>query len=293
MYRKIFLLVFLTFTAQAAEDMGASGFYISNTMTTYQSSDVQKLLNQLTVESPDKNILFYIHGRSQTLEKEWINIHKIEERYNVRVLMLHWESWNYMLGRPVANAYEASAQFALALGEIATFKMSHQELFKNHKIFMMFHSMGNLVLKNYIEKFNVVHDVTLFNTVILTGADLPFTGHKKWLNQMKLSEDVFVVMNQSDSVLLASVAHDYLEFDLFSKNDDRLGLGKGLDNILFLNTATVAGAFYFDISGLTEGEHRHYLSSRHEVEDLFHYMFKEQFEQIPLKYKVKKNYYRF
>jgi hypothetical protein len=289
----IVLSVLMPALSFATDNMGVNGFYISRDMTTYTSTNILALLNQMKLDSPNKNILFYVHGRSQTLEKEWSNINTMERMYNVRVLMLHWESWNYMMGRPVANAKEASKQLSLGLEQVSIFKKTESEFFQDHKIFIMFHSMGNIVLKNYIEKYNNIQDTSLFDTAILTGADAPFTGHKNWLSQVKLSPDLYVVMNQKDSVLLASMAHDYIDLSLFSKNDDRLGLGKGLDNMLFLNTKTAANARYFDITKLSGGDHRHYLSSNREVEDLFHFMFKESFVEIPLDYKVKKNYYKF
>ena len=289
----IVLSVLMPAISIAADNMGANGFYISRDMTTYTSTNILELLNQMKLESPDKNILFYVHGRSQTLEKEWNNINTMERTYNVRVLMLHWESWNYAIGRPVANAKEASKQLNLGLEQISIFKKSEREFFKDHKIFVMFHSMGNIVLKNYIEKYNNIQDTSLFDTTILTGADVPFTGHKKWLSEVKLSSDLYVVMNKKDSVLLASMAHDYIDLSIVSKNDDRLGLGKGLDNMLFFNTETAANARYFDITKLSGGDHRHYLSSNREVEDLFHFMFKENFVEIPLDHKVKNNYYKF
>lgn len=277
----------------SAENMGANGFYISKSMETYSATDIPALLNQMTIESPDRNILLYVHGRSQTLEKEWININTVEQRYNVKVLMLHWESWNYMIGRPVANAKEASKQLGFGLQQISDFKDKHRQYFAEHKIFLMFHSMGNIVLKNYIEKLNYVDDSNLFDSLILTGADVPFTDHKKWLSRVNLSKDIYVVMNQKDSVLLASTAHDYIDTSLFSKNDDRLGLGRGLDNLLFLNAKTAANALYFDLTKLSGGAHRHYLSDNVSVENLFHFMFKEKYDQVMLRYNIKNNYYQF
>lgn len=289
----VWMLVVTSAVAVANDNMGANGFYISKDLTTYQAGDVSSLLKQMTLESPDKNILFYIHGRSQTLEKEWNNINTVEQLYNVRVLMLHWESWNYMLGRPVKNALEASKQLALGLDQISKFKKDGQLFFQDHKMFIMFHSMGNIVLKNYIEKYKTIQDSTLFDSAILTGADVPFTGHKKWVSEVNFAHDIYVVANNNDSVLLASVAHDYIDPSMGTKNDDRLGLGKGLDNVLFLNLRLSQKALYFDITKLAGAGHRHYLSSVQGIEDLFHFMFKEQFDQIPLSYKAKDNYYRF
>lgn len=293
---KILLINFmlmLVLNAGAADQMGESGFYTSADKKVHQSNEVAKLLAEFSATSPDKNILFYIHGRSQTLEQEWKNVVAMEQAYNVRVIMLHWESWNYLLGRPVANTLEGSRQLSLGLEQLSLFKKSQIDSNTSRKMFLMFHSMGNIVLKNYIEKFHTLKEEDLFDSIILTGADTPFTGHQKWLSQLKLGKDIYVVMNKKDMVLLASLTHDYLELDIASKNDDRLGLGRGFDNLFFLNTKTSPNAKYFDISGLTEGDHKHYLSTRSDVKDLFHYMLKENFEEIPLNFKVKKNYFKF
>lgn len=288
-----FMLMFALSVADAADQMGESGFYTSADMKVHQFNEVTNLLKDFTVNSPDRNILFYIHGRSQTLEKEWRNVVAMEQAYNVRVIMLHWESWNYLLGRPVVNTIEASRQLSLGLEQFSFFKQSLKDSNNSRKMFLMFHSMGNIVLKNYLEKFNQLEDQNIFDSIVLTGADTPFSGHQKWLSRLRFGTDIYVVMNKKDMVLLASSAHDYLELDIASKNDDRLGLGLGFDNLLFLNTKTSPNAKYFDISGITEGDHKHYLSGRSDVSDLFHYMFKEKFDEIPLNFKVKKNYYKF
>lgn len=289
----ILLTALLSTMTAFADATGTTGFYISKDMTTYRATDIPRLLNQMKLDDPEKNILFYVHGRSHTLEKEWNNINRVEQIYNVKVLMLHWDSWNNALGRPVENTYEASHELDLGLHQIANYKKNDALYFQDHKLLLMFHSMGNIVLKNYLENKNDIQDSTLFDSIILTGADTPFTGHKKWLSTLNMSRDVYVVTNNKDSVLLASVAHDYTVIDIASKNDDRLGLGKGLDNLLFLNLKLASNALYFDLSGLAGSEHRHYLSDNANIEDLFHFMFKEKFEQIPIVYKGKKNYYKF
>lgn len=283
-------------------DMGENGFYITNDMTTYQSSDVQTLLDKLTTESPDKNILFYIHGRSRTLLKEWNNINTVEKTYNVRVLMLHWESWNSALDRPVENTLDGAIDLADGLREIHLYKANNASKFKEKKLLMLFHSMGNIVLMNMLKKTkNIIQDPNFFDSIILSGADTPFTGHRKWLESLNMSKNVFVVMNKMDGVLLASMAHDYLELNPWTKNDDRLGLGRGIENYLFFNFKLAQNARYFDITALSGNDHRHYLSANREVEDLFHFMFQERDEKVPDEgsglplqtFRVKSNFFKF
>ena len=70
----------------------------------------------------------------------------------------------------------------------------------------------------------------LFDSLVLNGSDTPFTGHKKWVEKIKFSQDIIITMNKNDSVLLASRVLDYTQLNLA---DDRLGLGLGIDNYLF------------------------------------------------------------
>ena len=79
------LIIAVPMAAMAA-DIGENGLYISKDMTTYTAADVPALLNQITTESPDKNILFYIHGRSQTLEKEWNNVNAKDNKQDTPYL---------------------------------------------------------------------------------------------------------------------------------------------------------------------------------------------------------------
>lgn len=289
-----FLFSSYAFSMGDQSGIGENGFYISKDFKRHDSSEIKDLLKTMLQESPERNIVFYIHGRSKTLQKEWTNINTMEKVYNVRVLMLHWESWNTMLDRPVENTFEGAENLREAIVEINQFKEENSSSFKNKKMIMLFHSMGNIVLKNYLIDFkDEVRNTNLFDSIILNGADTPFSGHRKWLATLNLSHDIYVVMNNNDEVLLASLAHDYVELDLRTKNDDRLGLGLGLDNFFLLNSKLSENSNYFDISKIVGADHRHYLSPNPDVVELFRFMFKEKYKNIPLKYKSRKNYFRF
>lgn len=299
MFMKFIAVICLLFSSYAycmgdQTGIGENGFYTTKDLIRHDSTEIRDLLKVMLRENPERNIVFYIHGRSKTLKKEWTNINTMEKIYNVRVLMLHWESWNSMLDRPVENTFDGAEDLREALIEIDQFKKENLLSFKNKKMIMLFHSMGNIILKNYLVDYkDEIGNSSLFDSIILNGADTPFSGHRKWLRTLNLSPDIYVVMNNNDEVLLASLAHDYMEFDLNSKNDDRLGLGIGLDNIFLFNSKLSENSLYFDISKIVGADHRHYLSTNPNVVELFRYMFKEKYSNIPLKHKFNKNYFRF
>ena len=59
-------------------------FHVSGAPTKHQIEDVPRLLENMLEENPDKDIFFYVHGRSRTLEKELRRSKQIEENYILR-----------------------------------------------------------------------------------------------------------------------------------------------------------------------------------------------------------------
>lgn len=285
--KTITLLFLMLFSNIAFSEIA---LYTSDSLSPKKTEEILQVINNFSKNSPKKNILFYVHGRSKTLEKEWSNIQEIEKVFNLKVIMLHWDSWNYMLSRPVGNAKNAGQMLNDSILELDKIKKTHPELFQNKKLFLLCHSMGNITFKTFIEKFQIASlDKQLFDSIILSGADAPFTKHYKWLSNVAFSPKISVVMNENDNVLLASSVHDYVTMNL---KDDRLGLGFGLDNLLFFNKNTAANAIYYDLTKVSGGEHRHYLSSRVEVRGLFHFLFQESGDFLEVPHTQSKNLIR-
>lgn len=284
------ILLFMTFLAIKAH--AEVGFFVADSEEPHKSYEIDKILNEFVENNPDKNILFYVHGRSRTLEKEWNNINKIEEIYNVKVLMLHWDSWSNAVDRPVENTVIASGYLLQALNYINSYKNRNKHKLQNKKFIMMTHSMGNIIMKNYMENYfsSAFLSKDLFDSLILNGSDTPFTGHKKWVEKIKFSPEIIITMNKNDSVLLASRTLDYSQLNIA---DDRLGLGLGIDNYLFFNTSLATNAKYYDLTAISGMEHRHYLSSNPDVINLFKMFYKEKELKIEIPHKLKKNLIKF
>jgi len=287
--RELFLMFMMFLAVKAHADVG---FYIADSSEPHKSYEIDSILNNFIENNPDRDILFYVHGRSRTLEKEWNNINKIEEIYNVKVLMLHWDSWSNAVDRPVENTVIASGYLLQAMNYINSYKNRNKAKFQNRKLLMMCHSMGNIILKNYMENYfsSSFLSTNLFDSLVLNGSDTPFTGHKKWVEKIKFSQDIIITMNKNDSVLLASRVLDYTQLNLA---DDRLGLGLGIDNYLFFNTSLAQNAKYYDFTAISGMEHRHYLSSNPDVINMFKMFYKEKELKIEIPFKQKKNVIKF
>lgn len=265
---KILLTTFSSLLFLSLSLKAQVSFHVSGAPTKHQIEDVPRLLENMLEENPDKDIFFYVHGRSRTLEKELRRSKQIEENYNVKVLMLHWESWSSTITRPTDNAKNAGLELSKAITYLKMFKDKHAEVFEDKKLFVLFHSMGNLILKSYVENhFNEQLNEKFFDAVILNAPDTPYKSHRDWLKKVFLSENSFVIMNKNDFVLNASKLLDINFRHMF---DDRLGLGIKFyfhhEKILSPNV------LYFDLTKTSGGEHAHFVSQRPEVKKIFNYI---------------------
>lgn len=235
-------------------------------------SEMGEILEKFTEEDPEKNILFYVHGRGQHLKKDLDRLPILESTYNVKVVMFHWDSWTSLLSRPTANAEIASGPLGEAFKGIRDFKESRSYFFMNHSISLLCHSMGNLVLKNFTEnylndeKYNL--DVPLFENYIGTGADIPLKEHQDWLSKFNLAKNKNIVMNNRDLVLLFSYF-----LDLKEKNPFFYRLGLGFDNYPGkkdqIKDKLVKDVTYIDLSGVLNSDHGYFLPKTNLLKHIF------------------------
>lgn len=233
---------------------------------------MNEILEKFTQENPEKNIVFYVHGRNHHVEKEWSKLAVMEHTYNVKVVMLHWDAWSSMLSRAVANAEIAAAPLSESFKEIRAFKESHRDFFMDHKISLLCHSMGNLVLKNFTEKFLLNNqynlEVPLFENYMGVSADVPLKDHREWLSRFNLAKNKNIIMNNRDIVLLLSYS-----LDLKDKNPFQYRLGLGFDNYPGkkdqVKAKLVPDITYIDLSGVLESQHGYFLPKTPVMKTIF------------------------
>lgn len=250
----------------------ASALYTSASKEPHPLSEMNEILEQFTRESPEKNILFYVHGRNHHLDKELKRISTMEAAYNIKVVMLRWEAWTTMVSRPVDNAALTAGPLNEAFIAIRDFKESHREFFLEHKISLLCHSMGNLVLKNFTEKYinqeEYNSDTPLFENYMGVGADVPLLDHQAWLSKFNLAKNKHIFMNNRDLTLLLSYS-----LDLRFKNPFQYRLGLGFDNYPGkrddIKSKLVSDVAYIDLSGVLESHHGYFASSKPLMQNIF------------------------
>lgn len=267
--KKLILLILVCFSKVALAEVE---LYTSDSKNPHDISNMSAILEKFTREYPEKNILFYVHGRNHHLEKEWNKLSVMENSYNVKVVMLHWDAWSSFLSRAVKNAELAAGPLSLAFKEVRDFKAAHPDTFVDRKINLLCHSMGNLVLKNFTENFldedNFNADTPLFDSFMSVSADVPLKDHKIWLENFNLAENKNVVMNNRDIVLLLSYT-----LDLKDKNPYQYRLGLGMDNLPGkrdqIKDKLVPDATYIDLSGVLKSQHGYFLPKTPLMHNIF------------------------
>lgn len=91
-------------------------------------SDIKSVLEGFLRDNPEKDILFYVHGRSRTLEKEIRRSAEIEKVHGLKVLMMHWDSWSSTISRPTDHAENSGDELRDAVNENAP-----DAPYRNHK----------------------------------------------------------------------------------------------------------------------------------------------------------------
>ncbi|MDD4973394.1 MAG: alpha/beta hydrolase [Bacteriovorax sp.] len=267
--KKLIFIVLVLFIQLASAEIA---LYTADSKSPHSVSEMAGILEKFASENPEKNILFYVHGRNHHMEKEWDKLSVLENSYNVKVVMLHWDAWSSFLSRAVANAEVTAEPLSEAFREIRDFKESHREFFINHKISLLCHSMGNLVLKNFTEKYldrdqyNI--DSPLFENYLGVSADVPLIDHRYWLSRFNLARNKHIIMNNRDIVLLLSYS-----LDLKDRNPFQYRLGLGFDNYPGkkdqIKGKLVNDVTYIDLSGVLESQHGYFLPKTPVMQNIF------------------------
>ena len=184
----------------------------------------------------EKSILFFVHGYKNSMQSFAESCEKLEKLYNVIVVGFAWPTnaqlLDYLddkrdarvsanaLERVIARAAEYVADFngkgvAVLRKKCAEKHPSDPEkllrLFNRQlpklcpvQINLLCHSMGN-----YLYKYTVRSSVTkgnplLFSNIILAAADVNNEEHEKWVDKLRVRNDLYILINEDDKALLAS-----------------------------------------------------------------------------------------
>jgi hypothetical protein len=256
----------------------AGPMFLSEDSHGYSCQEYLEVLKPRLKADLKKPLVFYIHGRGKHPQKGIAYLPRFEKRYNINVLMFHWDSWINAITRPEDSAVQSAPQALLCISKLIEFKEKNGYLFHNRNVYLMSHSMGGIVLKTLLEKYEYgLFPKNSFDAVILNAPDVPASNHDWWIDKaFDFTSKVFVTLNGDDLILFGSRLIDIKDFKLFKGNR----LGASTSNFLLFGNSLSRDVTYLDFSYLTFGGHRYFIpkkksSDRREpIEEIYEELFK-------------------
>lgn len=147
-----------------------------------------------------KKVVLYITGRgTEPFRTNWIVAPYLEKHYDVQLFTFRWPSQGWLVGYPLKNAQEARKPLKICLEKFQRYTKQN-----NIRSSLFVHSMGNIVLQNFLQEYdNFLHE-NLFENIILNAADSDFQGHEKWVHKIDFAKRIYVTFNNCDRVLRVS-----------------------------------------------------------------------------------------
>lgn len=257
----VVLFTLLSTPVMSKEYVNEIGIYTKDEFVLRQPAQATDILDQFQKEAPEKNIIIYVHGRGRAIDEKWETLKDLEDTYNAKIIMFHWQSWTSMTVRPVDKAQASADELEEVFKLIKDYKDANPEIFKTKKVSLLTHSMGNVVFEDFVEK-HYKHDLNsagkpLFDTWVSVGADVGLTNHKDWVASVDFAGKKYITMNDGDLVLRLS----YM-LDLKALTPQYYKLGLGFRN-LHLTKKTIAkytspDTTYIDLSKSLKKEHRYF-----------------------------------
>jgi len=151
-----------------------------------------------------KSILIFIHGRGKHPQKAFKKkiITDLENNYNSKVIMLHWESWNGPFDFPAGNARGRYQNLISVLKDIQAYVAKNPEKMNAIHVNLLAHSMGTLMLEEAIKSRPNFCKDTIIDNIVLTASASALKNHSSWISSIEFARNIYVVMNTLDPMLM-------------------------------------------------------------------------------------------
>jgi hypothetical protein len=157
----------------------------------------------------DDNIILYVHGRAGGKKPEPGKSLKhvlpsLAEDYKAKAIMFYWPGADDggATGFPDNRAQQAAPALAQTLKALQQYKQANAARLQNVKFTLLLHSLGNIVFEQFMNSYPASSlNRNLFDTVILNSSASAAKGHDVWLRKVDFTPNLYVTVNDDDSVL--------------------------------------------------------------------------------------------
>jgi hypothetical protein len=155
-----------------------------------------------------KDFLFFVHGDGQTFPNVLDRCIRIDRLYNINVIAFDWPSRvpGYSNARNFYNSKKNAglsvSGFEESLLKFRDYMGSHQNGDDSIHASLFVHSLGNHILRKYIEtSFDSSFRGGLFDNIILNAPAVRQQGHNKWIERLNFQQRIYITSNQKDRIL--------------------------------------------------------------------------------------------
>ncbi len=190
--------------------------------------------------SPEKDILVLVDGHGKTFGHSMERGFELTERFTINMIVFDWPTDYLALRKTVYNSADASVSFVKAMKKLDALK---KEDFPNSAVSVIFHSMGNRILKE-IACSPLLQKMPghLFSNLIINAAAVKQHNHKKWVEKLDIQKRIYITMNEKD-------------FNLRGAAMLRMSKQLGMTN----KNRSAKNAYYVNFSQLSTIEHNLFL----------------------------------
>jgi len=156
--------------------------------------------------SISKDMVVYTEGDGKTFPDNVDRSTRLSRLYGIQVIFFDWPSRVPGYGtiknvrNTARNTRRLGKQFTSLLLLLQAYKQNEPGRIAHLTLF--FHSMGNAVFRNAIEKIGTAGlHASLADNLILNAACTPRRGHRHWLEQLHFQDHIYVMYNRKDKTL--------------------------------------------------------------------------------------------
>lgn len=192
----------------------------TNTLNNQTEQLFQVIIKGLENNSISRKLVVYVPGFNQSSRQALEAGRKLSGKYELDVILFSWPSNPGGNATSISDLVQTKSEYLKALSIAESSAKALSDIFQNLsqslnnysfdrvsrrqiKITLLTHSLGNYVFQNALNL--LPSNVTkCFDNIILHQADVDSEKHEQWINQIKLTQNVYITINRHDSVLNAS-----------------------------------------------------------------------------------------
>lgn len=189
---------------------------------------------------PDQDFLIYVDGHGKTFTQAMERGFDISRRFNINLVVFDWPSDYLALRKTAYSADDVSVSFVKTMNSFSAFK---QRAFPESSVSLIFHSMGNRILKNISHpKLIQYMPQHLFSNIIINAAAVKSQNHARWVERLNIQKRVYITVNETDFTLRGAT---------ILRIAQQLGIG--------IRNMNAHNAFYTNFSKIATVEHNLFL----------------------------------